>query len=127
MQHPRARSVCRLTQPQSVAQTVPSTAVDPVHVVLGCCNRINRGDPSSSSCWCTCSTRRLVRVSPQAYNEVINTYKTPIVGLMEMGLVAAVPLPRPQRGAGHPDRLLAARPALSGGSCCGSSSAFGLS
>ncbi|OBG85607.1 succinate dehydrogenase, cytochrome b556 subunit [Mycobacterium sp. NS-7484] len=32
----------------------------------------------------------LVRVSPQAYNEVIETYKTPIVGLMEMGLVAAV-------------------------------------
>ena len=32
----------------------------------------------------------LVRVSPQAYNEVIDTYKTPIVGLMEMGLVAAV-------------------------------------
>ena len=32
----------------------------------------------------------LVRVSPQAYNEVIDTYKTPIVGLMEMGLVAAL-------------------------------------
>ena len=32
----------------------------------------------------------LVRVSPQAYNEVIDTYKTPIVGLMELGLVAAV-------------------------------------
>jgi succinate dehydrogenase / fumarate reductase, cytochrome b subunit len=32
----------------------------------------------------------LVRVSPEAYNEVINTYKTPIVGLMEVGLVAAV-------------------------------------
>lgn len=32
----------------------------------------------------------LVRVSPQAYNEVIETYKTPIVGFMEMGLVAAV-------------------------------------
>jgi succinate dehydrogenase / fumarate reductase, cytochrome b subunit len=32
----------------------------------------------------------LVRVSPEAYNEVINTYKTPIVGLMEIGLVAAV-------------------------------------
>ncbi|MBI3214141.1 MAG: succinate dehydrogenase, cytochrome b556 subunit [Mycobacterium sp.] len=32
----------------------------------------------------------LVRVSPQAYNEVIETYKTPIVGLMEVGLVAAV-------------------------------------
>ena len=32
----------------------------------------------------------LVRVSPQAYNEIIETYKTPIVGLMEAGLVAAV-------------------------------------
>lgn len=32
----------------------------------------------------------LVRVSPQAYTEVIATYKTPIVGLMEIGLVAAV-------------------------------------
>jgi succinate dehydrogenase / fumarate reductase, cytochrome b subunit len=32
----------------------------------------------------------LVRVSPQAYNEVIGTYKTPIVGFMEAGLVAAV-------------------------------------
>ncbi|MEB3983100.1 succinate dehydrogenase, cytochrome b556 subunit [Mycobacterium sp. 663a-19] len=32
----------------------------------------------------------LVRVSPQTYNEVVATYKTPIVGLMEFGLVAAV-------------------------------------
>ncbi|KQU31361.1 succinate dehydrogenase / fumarate reductase cytochrome b subunit [Rhodococcus corynebacterioides] len=32
----------------------------------------------------------LVRVDPQAYNDVIDTYKTPIVGLMELGLVAAV-------------------------------------
>src|ERR1700737_937816 len=32
----------------------------------------------------------LVRVSPQTYDEVIATYKTPIVGLMELGLVAAV-------------------------------------
>jgi succinate dehydrogenase / fumarate reductase, cytochrome b subunit len=32
----------------------------------------------------------LVRVSPQTYDEVIQTYKTPIVGLMELGLVAAV-------------------------------------
>ena len=32
----------------------------------------------------------LVRISPQAYDEVIATYKTPIVGLMEAGLVAAV-------------------------------------
>lgn len=32
----------------------------------------------------------LVRVSPDAYNEIVGTYKTPIVGLMEVGLVAAV-------------------------------------
>jgi succinate dehydrogenase / fumarate reductase cytochrome b subunit len=32
----------------------------------------------------------LVRVGPQTYNEVIETYKSPIVGLMELGLVAAV-------------------------------------
>lgn len=32
----------------------------------------------------------LVRVSPEAYNAVVATYKTPIVGLMEVGLVAAV-------------------------------------
>jgi len=32
----------------------------------------------------------LVRVSPEAYNAVVDTYKTPIVGLMEAGLVAAV-------------------------------------
>lgn len=32
----------------------------------------------------------LVRVSPEAYNEVVATYQTPIVGLMEVGLVAAV-------------------------------------
>ena len=32
----------------------------------------------------------LVLVSPQAYNEVVESYKTPIVGLMELGLVAAV-------------------------------------
>ncbi len=32
----------------------------------------------------------LVRVSPEAYNEVIGTYKNPIVGLLEVGLVAAI-------------------------------------
>jgi succinate dehydrogenase / fumarate reductase, cytochrome b subunit len=32
----------------------------------------------------------LVRVSPEAYNQVVDTYKTPLVGLMEVGLVAAV-------------------------------------
>ena len=32
----------------------------------------------------------LVRVSPQAYNTVIETYKTPLIGLLEIGLVATV-------------------------------------
>lgn len=32
----------------------------------------------------------LVRVSPEAYNTVIETYKNPIVGVMEVGLVGAV-------------------------------------
>jgi len=31
----------------------------------------------------------LVRVSPESYNEVIGTYKNPIVGLLEVGLVGA--------------------------------------
>lgn len=34
----------------------------------------------------------LVRLSPEAYNAVINTYKTPIMGLGEIGLVAAIGL-----------------------------------
>ena len=32
----------------------------------------------------------LVRLSPEAYNVVIATYKTPIIGLAELGLVAAI-------------------------------------
>jgi len=32
----------------------------------------------------------LVRLSPEAYNAVIQTYKTPIIGLAELGLVAAI-------------------------------------
>ena len=32
----------------------------------------------------------LVRVDPDAYNRVIDTYKNPIVNLMEVGLVGAV-------------------------------------
>lgn len=32
----------------------------------------------------------LVRVSPEAYNSAIATYKSPIVNLMEVGLVGAV-------------------------------------
>nr|WP_308249642.1 succinate dehydrogenase, cytochrome b556 subunit [Nocardioides jiangsuensis] len=32
----------------------------------------------------------MVRVSPEAYNTAVETYKTPVVGVMEVGLVAAV-------------------------------------
>ena len=32
----------------------------------------------------------MVRVSPEAYNDAVETYKNPVVGLMEVGLVAAV-------------------------------------
>ncbi|MBP7819060.1 MAG: succinate dehydrogenase, cytochrome b556 subunit [Rhodoluna sp.] len=32
----------------------------------------------------------LVRLSPEAYNVVVATYKTPLVGLGELGLVAAI-------------------------------------
>jgi succinate dehydrogenase / fumarate reductase, cytochrome b subunit len=32
----------------------------------------------------------MVRVSPEAYNTAVETYKTPVVGIMEVGLVAAV-------------------------------------
>ena len=32
----------------------------------------------------------LVRVSPNAYDEIIATYKTPVVNLLEVGLVGAV-------------------------------------
>lgn len=32
----------------------------------------------------------LVRVSPEAYNAVIGTYQTPIMGIGEVGLVAAI-------------------------------------
>jgi succinate dehydrogenase / fumarate reductase, cytochrome b subunit len=32
----------------------------------------------------------MVRVSPEAYNTAVETYKHPIVGVMEVGLVAAV-------------------------------------
>ena len=32
----------------------------------------------------------LVRVSPEAYNEIIGSYKTPLYGLIEAGLVAAI-------------------------------------
>jgi succinate dehydrogenase / fumarate reductase cytochrome b subunit len=31
-----------------------------------------------------------VRVSPEAYNDIMHTYKTPVVGLLELGLGGAV-------------------------------------
>jgi len=34
----------------------------------------------------------LVRISPAAYNQVIGSYKTPLFGLVEAGLVAAIVL-----------------------------------
>lgn len=34
----------------------------------------------------------LVRISPDAYNQVIGSYKTPLFGLVEAGLVAAIVL-----------------------------------
>ena len=36
----------------------------------------------------------LVRVSPDSYNRIMDTYKTPLVNLMEVGLVGAVPTTR---------------------------------
>ncbi len=32
----------------------------------------------------------MVRISPETYNRAVETYKNPIVGVMEVGLVAAV-------------------------------------
>ena len=63
----------------------------------------------------------LVRVSPEAYNAVIGTYKNPIVGLGEAGLVAADRVPRAQRRARDARGLLAPRHPGSSGRCCGSS------
>ena len=42
----------------------------------------------------------LVRVSPEAYNAVISTYKNPIVGLGEVGLGRRDPLPRASTACG---------------------------
>ena len=54
----------------------------------------------------------MLRVSPQTYNAVVGDYKTPIVGLMEYGLIAAVLFHGLERNPDHPDRLLVAGPAL---------------
>ena len=67
----------------------------------------------------------LVRVSPEAYNAVIGTYKNPIVGLLRGRPGRRRPLPRAQRRPGHARRLLVARARATSGRCCGSSSASG--
>ena len=67
----------------------------------------------------------LVRVSPEAYNAVIGTYKNPIMGLGETALVAAIAFHALQRHPHHPDRLLDARAPSTSGSCSRSSSGCG--
>ncbi len=89
---------------QTAAQSTGSTAVPAPRPARARRRTLYRGDPAMWS-WVlhriTGATiffflfvhvldTALVRVSPQAYNEVIETYKTPIVGLMEIGLVVAV-------------------------------------
>ncbi len=51
----------------------------------------------------------LVRVNPETYDAVIETYKNPIVGLMELGLVAWCST-TPERLARHARRLLVQGP-----------------
>ena len=60
----------------------------------------------------------LVRVSPEAYNEVVDTYKTPIVGLMEVGLVAAV-LYHASTASGSSSSTSGSTARATNGSCCG--------
>ena len=55
----------------------------------GCCTA-SPVPPSSSSCSCTCSTPHWCGSAPRPTTQVVDTYKTPLVGLMEVGLVAAV-------------------------------------
>ena len=66
----------------------------------------------------------LVRVSPESYDAVIDTYKNPFVNLMEVGLVGAV-LYHALNGL----RIIAvdfwARGPRSSGRCCGRSSPSG--
>ena len=68
----------------------------------------------------------LIRVSPEAYNAVIGTYKNPIMGIGEVVARRRDRLPRLQRPAHHPRRLLVdGRPATSvssGGACSASGS-----
>ena len=67
----------------------------------------------------------LVRVSPETYNEVIETYKNPFVNLMEVGPGRRRAVPRAQRPAHHAGRLLVARARATSGRCSGASSRSG--
>ena len=51
----------------------------------------------------------LVRVSPAAYDTAVDTYKNPVVGIMEVGLVAAVLFHALNGIRDHPGGLLGAR------------------
>ena len=64
----------------------------------------------------------LVRVSPEAYNEVIETYKNPIVGLDGGRPRRRRALPRAQRPAHHRRRLLGQGPAVPAAAASGRSS-----
>lgn len=72
------------------AATAPPHAVPrrPGHVVVGLAPRHGRDDLLLSLR--ARPGHRVGRVSPEAYNAIIDTYKTPIIGLLEMGLVVAV-------------------------------------
>ena len=48
----------------------------------------------------------LIRVSPEAYDAVLGTYKNPIMGIGEVVLVAAIAFHAVQRAAHHRRRLL---------------------
>ncbi len=54
----------------------------------------------------------LVRVSPESYDKVIDTYKNPVVNLGEVGPGRRRALPRAQRHPDHDGRLLGQGPAV---------------
>ena len=67
----------------------------------------------------------LIRVSPEAYNAVIGTYKNPIMALGEVVLVGRDRVPRLQRPAHHRGRLLAVGARVTSVSSGGASSGCG--
>ena len=65
---------------------------------------------SSSSCSSTFSIPLWFGSSPDTYDQAIETYKNPIVGLMEIGLVVCRAVPRTQRRPRDPGGLLVEGP-----------------